>query len=590
MSAKWKKGFTYGAYIVNAALIVLSVLAVIKSVFVGFDIDEGYAVAQAYRLVKGDRLFMDMWEPHQMSAYAAAVCMIPFLLCTGGSTTGVVIYLRILGTLIHLLLAYGFYKEASKRFHKTSGLLIALVHVNFLSKWIVLPEFEIMQYWAACIVFLALLAWTQKPQKRYLIIAGTAFFSMLFTYPTMILLYPVYVFAVVRIKKDSCKKRLEALVYFTLPSLALGIIFLLYLFSYMTVSEFAESIGYIFMDKSHSVSLGKRGILYAGEIKQWCLRIWDMLPVVIGVMIAAVGIQLMGEKKNTRLKEKRISALVLAFCLSLTGIFCIEHIWESLTMDKNQFHLYLRFFLISVTGIVGAFLSKKSRVYVWSGIVPGMVGILASLLITNMSLEIAAARAYIGVMASCFVLASLLQEKYQDNLLLKAMCYGNVLLFLGGLFICKLIMVRVTGCIPVTVRMHMDLVTEGPAAGLLVGEELAEQYNENIPVIKAYAEAGDNLLYFGCEHIYYMVSEAEIATPSVQGTAVFNEMYTTYFEVHPERFPNVVVIDKSFQTNPYYMYQLYAKEHQYMLDWIENRFRSEKVCETENLILYKIEK
>jgi len=66
-------------YLINVILILLSLLAILKSIFVSFDIDEGYAITQAYRMIKGDRLFDQMWEPHQLSAFFSAIFMFPFL-------------------------------------------------------------------------------------------------------------------------------------------------------------------------------------------------------------------------------------------------------------------------------------------------------------------------------------------------------------------------------------------------------------------------------------------------------------------------------------------------------------------------------
>ena len=53
-------------------LLGASMVATVKIIFFGFDIDEQYAVSMAYRLVQGDRMFLEMWEPHQTSAFFSA--------------------------------------------------------------------------------------------------------------------------------------------------------------------------------------------------------------------------------------------------------------------------------------------------------------------------------------------------------------------------------------------------------------------------------------------------------------------------------------------------------------------------------------
>ena len=56
-------------------LLIFSVLASLKMIFVSLGMDEEYQLVMAYRNVRGDRLFLDMWEPHQSSAFLCALLM-----------------------------------------------------------------------------------------------------------------------------------------------------------------------------------------------------------------------------------------------------------------------------------------------------------------------------------------------------------------------------------------------------------------------------------------------------------------------------------------------------------------------------------
>ena len=57
---------------------IICILAIIaytaKNLFIGADTDEGYGIMAGYRLAMGDRLLLEMWEPHQTSAIFTAVC------------------------------------------------------------------------------------------------------------------------------------------------------------------------------------------------------------------------------------------------------------------------------------------------------------------------------------------------------------------------------------------------------------------------------------------------------------------------------------------------------------------------------------
>lgn len=560
---------------------ILSILAVVKSLLVGFDIDEAYAVAQSYRLVAGDKLFLDMWEPHQLSAFGSAIFIAPYVLLAGG-TTGLVLYLRVVGTVIHLAIGYGFFGCAGKRFGWKIGIIIAMIHINFLSKWITLPEFEIMQYWATCVMFLSFLKWRESEKIKWLVIASLALWIALMTYPTMIILYPVYVVTIFKFSKNT-REGWKAVLWFTLPVFFVGIGFLLYLASYMSVSEFAQNVSYVMMDESHPNILAHRMRNFWGEIKGFADQFVRYVPYVLFGTVAVGALQMVCQPKEKRKVDKGM--LLIVFMLLYVGIFSLKHVVYVLRGETNQFYLYFRFLMVAVAGIVATLACRKRNMeYFWLGILPGFVGVVASVVITNMTFEISLARIYIAVMASCFVVAEWIKNSYEEDFVIRLVGLGVSAVFIIGLLMCKLWQVRVTGCLPANMTMDMALIEEGPAKGIFVSVELAEQYNENFPIIKSEVDENDRLLYFGSENLYYFAADAEWATPYTQGTSVFNEMYLKYFEEHPEKLPTVIVIDKSFGTNPVYYY---SSQNSVVLEWIEKEYKDAEVLETTYLKILK---
>ena len=61
--------------ILTPVLLVLAVLAMAKTLFVGLEIDEEYAFSLGFRLVKGDRLFYTMWEPPLQAQPPGRCCL-----------------------------------------------------------------------------------------------------------------------------------------------------------------------------------------------------------------------------------------------------------------------------------------------------------------------------------------------------------------------------------------------------------------------------------------------------------------------------------------------------------------------------------
>lgn len=65
--------------ILTLILVLVCAAVMLRSAFTGLEIDEEYALSLGYRLVSGDRLFYDMWEPHQLSSLPAAALLAVFI-------------------------------------------------------------------------------------------------------------------------------------------------------------------------------------------------------------------------------------------------------------------------------------------------------------------------------------------------------------------------------------------------------------------------------------------------------------------------------------------------------------------------------
>ena len=64
----------------------------------------------------------------------------------------------------------------------------------------------------------------------------------------------------------------------------------------------------------------------------------------------------------------------------------------------------------------------------------------------------------------------------------------------------------------------------------------------------------------------------KVNTPSVQGTTVFNEMYDKYYDVFPEKHPEIIVKDASFGANAAYFN---SHENKYIERWISENHETE---------------
>lgn len=136
-------------------LVLVCAAVMLRSAFTGLEIDEEYALSLGYRLVSGDRLFYDMWEPHQLSSLPAAALLAMFIGITGG-TTGVLVFFRLVVLACKAGMSCVFYREFRRDLGKPAALLAALVLFAFVPKWFLGPDYTGQQFHWTLAAFLCL--------------------------------------------------------------------------------------------------------------------------------------------------------------------------------------------------------------------------------------------------------------------------------------------------------------------------------------------------------------------------------------------------------------------------------------------------
>ena len=185
---------------------------------------------------------------------------------------------------------------------------------------------------------------------------------------------------------------------------------------------------------------------------------------------------------------------------------------------------------------------------------------------------------FISVLGVFLILASWVQDCEKLWLL-----RGTMFAFLLGLLVCKLILMRVSGCLEITVLAPLDKIELGPAAGIYMVEDTATVLKEDYQVLTDILTGEDKLLYVGSENIVYLWTDAQVSTPSTQGTNAYNEMFPQYFAEFPEKMPTVIAVDKELGVNPVYYN---SPQNHILYEWIEEDFGYTEKMETGYMTLY----
>ena len=542
------------------ALAILTLLGIIKALFVSIDVDESYAVAQAYRLVTGDKIMYDMWEPHQFSAFLPAFFLYPFVKITG-STDYCVIFLRICGVLVHTALGAFLFFVAQKEINKEAALFAFLFHMNFLPKWICMPEFELMHYWSVLAVFLLLLLAEKNKNFFLYFLAGICFGVSVLCYPSMI---PVFFVLIIGL---AVKKKKEGILPFFAGTLLVGLITAAVILINVSPSRLPFFVSYILMDSSHtSAGLSYKLATYPSEIKA-------RLPVMIAALAIGTFLSLGYLLIGIFIRKIKVNAYSFVQCLLFYAcmLLCIITVFGFVFDNRNQFYLQSRYVLFALLfAVIAVWEYKRFSSELWYAIIPSVVTVPMIFFITNMDSNSLYSKLFISVIAGIFILGKKyfsgeISDENQKNL--KILSAGCIVLCLVCLIFCRLLLVRVNGCMPVTVKASLEKVENGPAKGLFILKDQAEAWNSSYDAVKEVTDSGKNILFIGQEQLFYVTFADRVCVPSVQGTTAFNEMYTKYYDVFPDKYPEIVVRDASFDVNPAYYY---SDENEYIFRWLKD--------------------
>ena len=599
-----------GGLVILVMLSVITLIGFVKSIFVSLDIDESYAIAQAYRLATGDHMLADMWEPHQFSA-VPIVWFIKLYLILFRSVDHLVIVLRIFGVLLHTGVGLLLLRTLRKiNVSQVPAYAVFFIHLNFLPKWVQMPEFELIHYWMILLIAICMMEYFLLERKKWILpfAAGVCLVVAMLCYPTMILLYPGYLIGWI-----VMERKLKGAIGMTLGSLLSGSAFLIYLCSYQSPAQLTENVSYIFMDKSHTTyTMAQKWQLYGEQMSDQlgsggkyfllailCACICVRIFIIIRSRFAGKqsGQNDIGEK-NRILGMKLETFLVTTFLITAI-LFNFKAVIGFVLQDKNQFFLQVRYVVLIVPTIYLAIRHhKKLAIWLYGWLIPAVLSLIAVLMITNMDTNTSYAKMFPGVLGSLLLLWSYYNDKQsirenpKAEVRLKKFNKKAAIVFLQSalytslflaLLVCRLLMIRVTGCMPVTVKAPLIKMTAGAEKGVYVLAEQGTIWNENNALIQSKVKKDDKVLYIGAENLAYLTAGAELATPSTQGTNVYDEMFLRYFELHPDKKPTVIIFDKTYETNAVYG-NYFGWEP--VREWIEENYTDADVTESEYLIIW----
>ncbi len=552
-------------YLLVCVCLLLSAFAVsIKRVFVGYDVDEQYALALVYRLYKGDMFLKELWEPHQFSAIIAYFPFRIFVDITGG-TEHAVIFMRLVGTLFLLCVYLCWYSAFKELFGKYTAFVSACIFFFILPKYIVSPEFANVQLWLSVLLCLSAISADKSGKIGYYLLSG--FFLTLETlvYPSCGLLFFLFFFYFMKNKKGLAA-------YVVVPTVSFcGL--MVYLRQRMTFAEMATDIRYILADGSHSSGLLQKICGYISEIPELLVYV-----CVYGLLAFFIAMLIKRDRKE----------FGIIFAMIWTGIAGLDQLRFWYIVKCPNVHPQYFFLIMYVAGIIiYKCVSEETRerwkkpfriIYSCS-----FVCFISVLILTNLDLKSAFVHLSCGCVMAFMMGADLcINKRMSSDTRAEIPIYVCLAVFLLVNIFGQLTLVRINNeGTHEDISMVRQKALYGPAAGVYCEYMDGYKNNEDHRFLSDTLPRGSKIIYLGNSPDKYLMGDYTVCSPSTISTPTFDGRVLDYFKMNPEKYPEYILIEKKSLN----VTQMYSEE---FLQWMHDAADEDSVIESDNLTVYKV--
>lgn len=538
--------------------LILLLLVTGKMIFVGSNVDEGYAIELCYRLAKGDRLITEMWEPHQTSAIFGALLVKLYWLFSAETNTGIVLFMHMCGAICQLSVAYYLYKVIKQEIPDHIAFYLSIFYALCYPKGVIAPDYSNLQNWFVTLMVLFLIQARKK--AFYYILVGVCLSGAVLAYPSMILLYPMVILLVWTedSKLITKKEKKNAILYITITCGALAMLFIGYLLSYANVKEILQGIRYVLQDGSHSEGLISRMsevMYYAGTI-----------AIRIGIYcLIAFALQRFFRKRD---RNNSIYIIVILLSLAIQILY-----WLLRDEFVNQPQTEIVFM-----AIVGMALMRKSKsVMPRYMIVCSATGLIGTIILSNfklIELVVYLALATIGgVIALYFDLES---DNREISISLKTLMMAWIVILSFG----RVWVTSQGGELHTTPFEVRNVQKFGPGIGIFTNYMTGHRYNTIADQWDELVKEGEAVFYVGPSSYYYMFGDVVISAPNTISTPVYEANILDYWEKYPERYPDVVLVESCYG-------ELIYPDDSFIIRWLNTEYQPSEVIEKEYVQVYR---
>ncbi len=529
--------------LIIAALWILAALVMIKSIFTDFGYDNAYQIAMSYRHICGDRMLLEMWEPHQTSKFFTDIMLLIYRAFVP-DYTGIAIFMQIVGTVVSLMIASAALKVMGRYLDRITKHALLVFLVIFKVKQTPFIDYAGQMILLSVLVFVFLFRWEETESPLYPLLAGACTFLEVLSYPTaLIAILPAVVFLVT----GSVKKKIPGLLIYLAGGGVPAVIYALYFVLRLGIGGVLETAELIFGSDSHS-STPHFGAYWLGFLQA--------LAVLAACVAAGAVIWSIAGRK------KKISLPVLVAAVMTAAEPILIFVTNKTGFDVRCFIFIVPVILI-LCGLAVYRKMERGEKRIWLfGTLFSFSSFLAAMLLSDLGIITICAYLMLGGAVSYIPLKYLCREYRQAAVLVTCL-----ILFHRGLVVWGY---GNYGSVNLSTEVQ-NIVREGPAVGIVCDNFNRAKFSVDYRELRALLKPEDRVLVVGSwlmDPLMFLYTEAEISNYSVIDTPVYNETLEEYFRRNPGKYPTVVLVDCWFGN-------LNVSSESYVMKWVERNFTKE---------------
>ena len=515
--------------------------------------DETFYFSTCHRFFTGDSVFLHEWFPTQLSSlillpfYAAYILII-------GSTTGIILYFRILYVILSLVNAVIMYRILSRHISVFSSCVCSLTLMFYAHLNIATLSYYTLSVQLFLMSMLLIYDYYMTYDKRQLIVSGVLLALSVLSLPTLCIAYFIAVvfilllLAAVRFLKlpESFKNAVRGADLTTLLTQTFigimipAVIFFVFLLCNVSVSDFIKGIPYVLTDEEHGTSL-----IY--PLRKFFIGINEVYGygAYLSYLLILVTLAL-------SLLKKKLSPMIKLIFFSLDTLLFVYLFICSLG-HTGYIQTAVCLYTLPVF-----FLSVKPDLKVFNTFILG--GMIMSLTYSYSS------NGYLYVLSMGHFIASIGCIIIIDGFLKETDSYRQVYALSLAAVLCvtviqtmELRLVNIYRDAPV--QMLNFKITSGPASGLYTTSDHYVAYNVAYSTIRKYCMSSElnepqkypNSMELDSKSIGnifitkllpwgYMCTDLRAGTPTTWRTAFNSDRLKAYYEMNPGRYPDMVLV------------------------------------------------